>query len=266
MRPLFLLLLPLALAACNPTAPSEPASPTAVSVPVDAAHTDELLGAHHWLLQTATDGNDESIQALFANSDAPLQLDFSDGRLGVSGGCNRQGGNYRLEDNRLTVGPLAQTMMACVDSALMAQDAAIAALLEDGLELHLIDGDTAVLTLTTADGSTLVFAGEPTADTRYGGPGERVFLEVAAQRQSCSHPLIPDYQCLQVRDVSYAESGVKTATGEWYPLYQDIDGYEHQPGVRNVLRLNRYALRDVPADGPNVAYVLDMVVESEQVD
>ena len=35
------------------------------------------------------------------------------------------------------------------------------------------------------------------------------------------------------------------------------------PGVRNVLRVQRYTRKDVPADASKYAYVLDMVVESD---
>ncbi|MES1154129.1 MAG: DUF4377 domain-containing protein, partial [Rhodanobacter sp.] len=51
----------------------------------------------------------------------------------------------------------------------------------------------------------------------------------------------------------------------WQPLQQDIEGYVHEPGVRNVLRVKRYPLQRPPADAPSSAYVLDMVVESEIV-
>jgi pyruvate/2-oxoglutarate/acetoin dehydrogenase E1 component len=45
-------------------------------------------------------------------------------------------------------------------------------------------------------------------------------------------------------------------------FYAAIEGYTHQPGVRNVLRVNRYSVTTPPADTPSKAYVLDMVVES----
>jgi hypothetical protein len=35
--------------------------------------------------------------------------------------------------------------------------------------------------------------------------------------------------------------------------------------VRNVLRVKRYPIEHPPADAPDSAYVLDMVVESESV-
>jgi hypothetical protein len=90
-----------------------------------------------------------------------------------------------------------------------------------------------------------------------------MFLEVASQRAECSHPLIPDYQCLRVREVAYGEDGLRSGEpGEWQLLYEDIEGFEHQPGVRNVVRVYRYNRDPVPADASSIVYVHDMTVES----
>jgi hypothetical protein len=73
-------------------------------------------------------------------------------------------------------------------------------------------------------------------------------------------------QCLQVRDRSFDEHGLPSGTpGEWHPLNQDIEGYTHEPGIRNVLRVKRFTIQNPPANSPSSAYVLDMVVESEKV-
>jgi hypothetical protein len=92
-----------------------------------------------------------------------------------------------------------------------------------------------------------------------------MFIEVAAQRVACSHPLIPNYQCLQVRRIEYDGQGLKTKVGPWENWYGEIQGYTHQPGVRNVLRIQRYPVANPPADAPSHADVLDMTVESEIV-
>ncbi|HUH90727.1 MAG TPA: DUF4377 domain-containing protein, partial [Lysobacter sp.] len=185
----------------------------------------------------------------------------------VSNTCNRMSGGYRIVDGALQVDRMAQTMMACVDPSLAALDAAVGERLQGSAKLDVTSGDdTPRLALVTAAGDTLAFTGEPTAETRYGSEGKQVFMEVAARTAPCHHPLIPDKSCLQVRERTYGDNGVVTSTpGEWQPLYQDIEGYTHQPGVRNVLRLKQYTIANPPADGPSVAYVLDMVVESEQV-
>lgn len=267
-----LLPLVLALAAC--TAPNPATEPPAAAAPAEAAADGaataapvavdaQALAASHWRLDSAVDAAGQSIGALFPEPGGPLQLDFADGRISVSGGCNRMSGGFTLADGTLGVGPLAQTRMLC-GGPLMAADEAIAARLSGGGTLA-FDDDDGRLVLATADGDRLAFRGEATAATRFGGEGERVFLEVAPQRVACHHPLIPDFQCLHVREISFDGNGVKTGTGEWQFFYQDIEGYTHEPGVRNVLRLKRFNVQDPPADGSSIAYVLDMVVETELV-
>lgn len=253
----------LLLAACTPVEPPAPApsAPTTAASPVlDAA----LLGARHWRLAEATAADGTRIDALFPRPDTPLQLDFADGRVSVSNACNRIGGHYTLDGDRFATGNLISTQMACADAALMQSDAAIGERLRAGGTLHLDGAET--LVLATPAGETLRFAGTPTADAKYGAPGKRVFLEVAAQRVPCHHAMMPDYQCLHVREIAYDDQGLKQSEGEWQFLYQDIEGYTHAPGIRNVLRLKRYPVADPPADGASIAYVLDRVVESERVD
>lgn len=257
-------LLALALAACTPAPPADPPAPDpaaaigAAAPAIDASRLD----AWHWRLEQAVDAGGTGIDALFGNPDQPLQIDFSDGRVSISGGCNRIGGGYTQDGDTLRVDQLVQTQMAC-PQPLMDQDAAIAGLLEGELALATEDSDPPRLELTAADGSRLSFTGAPTADTRFGGPGERMFLEVAPQRVECHHPLIADMQCLRVREVSFDGDGLRSGEpGEWQVLYEGIEGFEHQPGVRNVLRVYRYTRDPVPADASAIVYVHDMTVES----
>ena len=271
MRPVLPLLLVAALAACAPSnrpaetpppaaASSDPASRASQVTPtLDAA----TLAASHWRLTTATDAAGQRIDALLPDPARPLQLDFADGRVSVSGGCNRMNGGYALSGDRFEVGALAQTKMFCGGGALMAADEAIGARLAGAGTLAA--GADGTLVLTTAGGDRLVFTGEPTAASRHGGEGERVFLEVAPQRVACHHPLMPDHRCLHVREVTFDADGLRQDAGEWEFFYQEIEGYTHEPGVRNVLRVDRFKRANPPADGSSIAYVLDMVVESEAV-
>ena len=50
-----------------------------------------------------------------------------------------------------------------------------------------------------------------------------------------------------------------------YKRQQNIEGYTHEAGIRNVLRVKRFNVKNPPAGAPSVAYVLDIVVESEVV-
>ena len=50
--------------------------------------------------------------------------------------------------------------------------------------------------------------------------------------------------------------------GAFGNFYDRIEGYSHEPGIRNVLRVDRYTIKNPPADASKYAYVLDLVVES----
>lgn len=261
-RYLLMFVLPLALAACSKPPQDAPAAVAAAPTQAPAAVVDvPVLSAHHWRLSEAKDAQGKRIDALFVSTDKPLQLDFIDGRLGVSNSCNRMSGTYSIQRDQLNVQPMVSTQMACADGKLMALDQEAGRRLE-GMSRFELAGDT--LTLRTASGDVLIFQGEPTAQTRYGGPGETVFLEVAAQTKPCSHPLIAGMQCLQVRELQYDDKGIKTGSdGAFENFYGNIQGYTYEPGIRNVLRVKRYTLKNAPADGSSIAYELDMVVESE---
>lgn len=263
MKSFALLSLPLALtlAGCASHAADPGAAPPAAAVEGDT------LTAHHWRLSDARDSGGQRLGALLLRPDRPVQLDFrADGGLAVSNTCNRMGGRYEVQGPQLSVGPLASTRMACADPQLMALDAQVGQRLQGTLTAVLDNGTPPRLTLTAANGDRLVFDGEATAETRYGGPGTIMFMEVAAQTQRCAHPLIRDKQCLQVRELAYDAQGLRRGEpGRWQPLYQDIEGYVHTPGVRNVLRLKRYTIANPPADASSLAYVLDLVVEAEKV-
>ena len=144
-------LLPLlfALAACVSPPPGAAATDTGAAGPVDA----QALGAHGWRLSAATDAAGRRIDALFPDAAAPLQFAFADGRVAVSGGCNRLSAAYTLDGGTLQVGPVAQTKMFCGGGALMAADEAMAARLQGALSATVQDGR---LVLSTAGGDRLV--------------------------------------------------------------------------------------------------------------
>ena len=268
-----LLVLPLLLAACSPTpqtdpkpaAPATPATaPAAASSSID--NVDSKLAQYHWRLTDAVAADGQPIDSLLLRPEQPVQLDFISGRVAVSNTCNRLSGDYQVKADRLQITTMAQTQMACEES-LMALDSAIHKRLSGDSRFSFeSDGGAAILKLVTANGDTLSFLGEPTADTRFGSEGEQIFLEVSPELGPCQEPPKGDEACLQVRELHYDEAGVRRASeSKWQPLREEIEGYTHEDGVRNVLRLNRYALKADTAGGIPYAYVLDMVVESETV-
>ncbi|MBS0214995.1 MAG: META and DUF4377 domain-containing protein [Proteobacteria bacterium] len=260
-------LLACALAACVGTGSSDKATTAAPGAsPQTPAPSRADAGAqlprYHWKLQDARASGGGRIDALFARDDKPLTLDFGDGRVSVRNACNGIGGSYTLEGDTLTFGPMMGTMMACADPRLTALDGAVTTRLTGKSQIAIAAGASPSLKIVLSNGDALTFAGEETAETKYGGPGKQAFLEVAPQRVACSHPLMPNHQCLSVREITYGDNGVKTSTGQWHPLYEEIEGYSFQPGTRNVLRLKQFERKNVPADASRTVYVLDMVVES----
>jgi len=252
---LTLLLLGSALlAACNAT------STPAVSSP------EPQLQGWHWQLQQAIQADGSPIAELNGVPEQPLQLNFEQQGLGITGSCNLIGGDYRIEQQQLQVGNLMQTMMYCDNQALMQRESAIREYLGQPLQIQLQeDGDQRQLQLTNSGGQRLLLQGTPTAETRYGSSPEIVFLEVSQDLESCQHPLIPEYRCLKVRELQYDEQGLQRNVGEWRLLYETIEGFEHQRGIRNVLRVKRFTLAQPPADASRFVWVLDMVVESEMM-
>lgn len=272
------LCLPLLLAACAaPKQPGPPAVPPPVTTPVpvpapptasagkpSALQAALALSGHQWRLVDARSAGGQRIDGLFVRADKPLLLDFNASLVSVGNACNTMSAHHALTGDSLTVEPMATTLMACPDKTLMALDQEVGKRLQGRLAMAIGSGDAPTLVLTNAAGDVLSFAGTPTAQARYGGPGERLFLEVAAATRPCSHPLIPDRQCLQVRELQYDAKGLKVGQpGEFQDFHGEIEGYVHQAGVRNVLRVDRYTRKDVPADASKYAYVLDMVVESD---
>lgn len=217
------------------------------------------LESHRWTLASATDAQGRRLEALLGGT-KPVAFAFADGRLNIEGGCNRLFGGYRVDGQRLDVGRLGSTMMAC-EPALMKVDATLGELLAQPATVDVATGAETTMRLVTASGATLAFTGRMTPEARYGAP-TRIFLEVAAQTVPCPNPPAGASACLQVRERRYDDKGLVVGTpGPWQTFAEPIEGYTHQPGIANVLRLKRFD-RGAAGGAPRYLYVLDLVVES----
>lgn len=266
-RPLCLPLIAasLALAACAQDTPSKaPAAEPAAAAPV-AMELGPTLLAYHWRLESAADAAGQAIASLFPGPENILGLEFREGQLGVTGGCNRIGAGYQVvEGSKLQLGPARSTMMGC-PSPLAEADTAIASFLTGTLQAELSgDSGTPALRLAAADGRILDFRGTPTPETRFGGPGTRAFLEVSTE--PCDAPHDPTGGCLKVRDRQFDEQGLRVGEpGEWRALPAGIEGYTPSPGQQQVVRVKRFEAPAATGGEPTVHFVFDMVVESRTV-
>ena len=217
------------------------------------------LEGNRWTLTSAKDGQNNAIDLASVNKRRPVVFTFSDGTLGVQGPCNQLAGSFTGDGRStpLVVGQMRRTMMAC-DPAVMEAESKLSKMLEGPLQVEL-DGSSHLRLVSSANG-TLSFDGKPTPESLH-GPAKIIFLEVAPQRVACSNPN-GERTCVQVRDRFYNDKGLQSAApGPWRPLYQNIEGFTHVPGQRNVLRVKRFS----PSGSRTNVYVLDMTTESEIV-
>jgi heat shock protein HslJ len=265
------------MAGCAPSTPPEASAPAAATAPAVAStaaaptaatpapDTATTLVAYQWQLKSATDAAGQSLAAFFPSPDKPLGLLVADGRINVTGGCNRISAGYQLLDAaRMEVSPGPSTMMACAPP-LMQADAAVAKFLTGTLQVA-VEGEAGApqLRLAAADGSTLIFGGTPTPETRFGGPGTRAFLEVSPN--PCEAPAPAARPCLMVRDRHFDENGLASGTpGEWRALPEGIEGYTPAEGEQHVVRVKRFEHAGTAGSAPMVHYVLDLIIETRTI-
>ena len=225
----------------------------------------DVLEDHRWELTDAMDGSNRRIDALFPDAERSFSFGFAGSRLHVRGGCNGFRGGFLVgDDDMLSVTGTMSTLMAC-DAPLMEADAALSTLMAAPLEVALIRGAQPTLALLATTGDVLLLSGELTPEARYGA-STTVFLEVAAQPVPCDRAMRADGMCLQVRDRRFDERGLMVGEpADWQVFAADIDGYRHEPGIRNVLRVKRFQPAAEAGIVPAAIYVLDLVVESELV-
>jgi len=129
------------LAGCCRVSGAQPAAATAA------------LEGPGWRL-TGMPGRDAAALAALPR---PVRVRFERGRVTGSSGCNNVMGGYTLAGDRLTLGPLAGSMMACPEPGMSIENAFKAAFA--GTLRYAIKGDR--LSLTSEGGATLSFEKEP---------------------------------------------------------------------------------------------------------
>ena len=115
--------------------------------PVDSNAMSDLEGTR-WALVDYQDGTGNTVAAA---PGVEAAIEFNDGSVSGTAGCNSFSGGYTVDGNTLTVGPLASTMMACMDSNVMQQESDVLANLQ-AAATYTIEGD--VLTIANAEGET----------------------------------------------------------------------------------------------------------------
>ena len=123
-RGLVVVVMVVGLAGCWSGESSSPSSPSVASSPVGPT----------WTL-TSLDG-----QPVVAGTTITAEF-TSESRVAGSSGCNRYTGRAQADSGRLSVGPLASTLMACERDGVMAQEARYLTLLQAATRYTIAGGE-----------------------------------------------------------------------------------------------------------------------------
>jgi heat shock protein HslJ len=83
-----------------------------------------------------------------------VTVEFTEGKIGGSSGCNSYGGSYKVKGEKITTDSIAMTLMACVDPEIMEQEQVFLGYLQDAQTYKLGDGH---LQIFRSDGKNLTF-------------------------------------------------------------------------------------------------------------
>lgn len=221
------------------------------------------LSKHRWTLVDAKNPNQQPINELLKIKDQ-VMLNFNQyhgqDSLNFSVGCNTMSSAYQLNGQMMTLVEIMSTKMLCDD--LNDAENKLTQLMQGQSQIEMIAAkvsEPTTLTLTSQDGSTLIWSGKLTAQAKYNSKGETIFWAVSADTKPCKGDATKE--CLQVKPITYNEEGIKTGEGNWSEFAGTIDGYQHDLDNDEVLRLQRYKTDDKGADKDGYAYVLDTVIE-----
>lgn len=111
----------------------------------------------------AKDTLNETSWLLTAIDDTPtlegtkVTVEFSDGQIGGSSGCNSYGGSYETKGEKITTSSIIMTMMACVEPSVMEQEQTFLQYLQDAQTFQ-ISGKQ--LQIFNSNGKALIFIQE----------------------------------------------------------------------------------------------------------
>ena len=237
-----------------------------VNIPVN----EQTLNHFKWSVREASDAQGRLLADFSKNPN--VQLQFKDGLLAVSGGCNNFSTSYQLDsqNSNISLGRVAGTMMSCAPE-LMAQDEAIEKVVNNTkLHIELTEKDDGELNLMMKNkqGDHLLLVAPASYYTRARnsyGPPRIVFWEIR-NAKPCK-PVQGEEFCPVIREITYDDQGNKIKKDKWSPLWVRIMGWKFNPRERQVLRLKIYEQKSSGFCGTVLpAVTLDKIIEREIVD
>jgi len=234
-------LLLLALAACSSAGSGGDLEPDVES--------NTTLAGTDWVLDEF--GSEDDLTAVLP--DTSITLNFADGSVNGSAGCNSYFGEFTQSGSSLTFGAIGATKMACPEPIMQQENNYLAAL--GIVSTFALEGDQ--LTLHYADGR-LNFTASPGEESN----DEAEMNEEAAVKTIFVGPELVDcvgvapQKCLQVRE---------SEDTDWSLFYGQIIGFEYEPGYEYELRVTETEKENPAADAPSLEVTLVEVVRQTAV-
>ena len=69
-----------------------------------------------------------------------ITIAFEDGQVNGNSGCNSYGGEYQVSGNKIEIGMMMSTLMACADPAMMEQESTFMQMLGEAQRFEIVDG------------------------------------------------------------------------------------------------------------------------------
>ncbi|WP_312409373.1 META domain-containing protein [Comamonas sp.] len=216
-----------------------------------------VLAGYFWDMDAAFDKSGVPQPFWFSKDSPPVRLTFSrDGHAFAENACNNLNWKFKVSGTeKIAFTPTASTLIGCNEELTQRQN-----LVGMGIpQTHrytLKATFTNVperLTLYLADGSRWEFKPIPTPETRYGGPGKQIELEIAMDTVPCGPG--STQQCLNARQVRWERNTSKVCLSDWEVLKSGIEGYQPTPGRHEIIWVKAYPLNRVSSKTSGSAYV-----------
>lgn len=242
-------LIMMTIIACSATGAGGDVEP---DIDSEAGSAQVDLNGTSWVLEQF--GSEDSLTAVLP--DSTITLNFTEEGIAGSAGCNNYFGEATQAGDSLTFGVIGSTRRACLEEAVMAQEndylAALATvsgfMLEDEqLTLHYEDG-ILVFTAQTEEES----GSDADADVDSDAASKTVF--VGSELVDCVG--VAPQKCMLVRE---------SADEEWTFFYDQIVGFEFEPGFEYELLVTETEVDNPPADASSIQVTLVEVVSKTAV-
>ena len=251
-------LIVILLAACGggETPTAAPVEPTQASeaVPTEAAPMgpqevplSEILNITWQWVELIE--NNPAAQSVVPNPENYTVALFDDGIYTVVADCKSGMGNYTVDGSQITLESFPVTMQICSDESLEPQ---YLMLLGQVASFGMADGKL-VFVLKDSAGE-MRFRNGGTAEKPVAAP-EEITLFVGPERVPCEGE--GPQECNQVSE---------TPDGEWQLFYNEIEGFQWEPGYIYELRVNVYQIENPPAGGSSLRYELVEVLSKTPVE